>query len=63
MLKTFEFSRVRSTIENVDVFNSRYYIYLVFTETGKISFYFILSSEISAYLKQIERVLSQSETI
>ena len=32
VLKTSEFSRVRSTVENSDVFNSRDEIYLVFTE-------------------------------
>ena len=32
VLKTSEFSRVRSTSENSDVFNSRDEIYLVFTE-------------------------------
>ena len=31
-LKTSEFSRVRSTSENSDVFNSRDEIFLVFTE-------------------------------
>ena len=39
-LKTSEFSRVRSTSENFDVFNSRDEIYLVFTE--KKHFFFIL---------------------
>ena len=43
MLKTSEFSRVRSTSENSDVFNSRDEIYLVFhLEKSKFSFYFIL---------------------
>ena len=37
-LKTSEFSRVRSTIENFYVFNSRDDIYLVFTEKSKFSF-------------------------
>ena len=32
VLKTSEFSRVRSTSENYDVFNSQDEIYLVFTE-------------------------------
>ena len=32
VLKTSEFSRVPSTSENLDVFNSRDDIYLVFTE-------------------------------
>ena len=38
-LKTSEFSRVRSTSENLDVFKSRDEIYLVFTD--KFSFHFI----------------------
>ena len=42
VLKTSEFSRVRSTGENADVFNSRDEICLVFTEKSKFSFYFIL---------------------
>ena len=42
VLKTSEFSRVRSTGENFDVFNSRYDIYLAFTEKSKFSFSFIL---------------------
>ena len=33
VLKTSEFSRVRSTVENSDVFNSRDEIYFVFTES------------------------------
>ena len=41
VLKTSEFSRVRSTSENFDVFNSRDEIYLVFTEK-KVNFLFIL---------------------
>ena len=36
VLKTSEFSRVRSTSENSDVLNSREEIYLVFTE--KVNF-------------------------
>ena len=39
-LKTSEFSRVRSTSENVYVFNSRDEIYLVFTEKRQIFFSF-----------------------
>ena len=39
--KRSEFSRVRSTSENFDVFNSRDEIYLVFTE-AKANFLFIL---------------------
>ena len=40
-LKTFEFSRERSTSENVYVFNPRDEIYLVFTEKkSKFSFLF-----------------------
>ena len=42
VLKTSEFSRVRSTSENFDIFNSRDEIYLVFTKRSKFSFYFIL---------------------
>ena len=38
MLKTFEFSWVRSTSENFDVFNSRDEIYLVFSEKKLIFF-------------------------
>ena len=41
VLKTSEFSQVRSTSENSDVFNSRDEIYLVFTEK-KVKFLFIL---------------------
>ena len=39
-LKISEFSRVRSTSENFDVFNSRDEIYLVFTEKKQIFFLF-----------------------
>ena len=39
VLKTSKFSRVRSTSENSDVFNSQDEIYLVFTEKSKISFF------------------------
>ena len=39
-LKTSEFSRVCSTSENFDVFNSRDEIDLVFTEKSKFSFLF-----------------------
>ena len=42
MLNSSEFSGVHSTGENYDVFNSRDEIYLVFTEKGKFSFYFLL---------------------
>ena len=42
VLTTSEFSWVRSTNENFDVFNSRDDIYLVFTKKSKFSFYFIL---------------------
>ena len=42
VLKTSEFSRVRSTSGNSDVFNSRDEIYLVFTEK-KVNFLFNLS--------------------
>ena len=41
VLKTSEFSRVHSTSENFDVFNSRDDIYLVFTEKNVI-FLFII---------------------
>ena len=41
VLKTSEFSCVRSTNENFDVFNSRDEIYLVFTKI-KVNFLFIL---------------------
>ena len=41
VLKTSEFSLVRSTSVNYDVFNSRDDIYLVFTEK-KVNFLFIL---------------------
>ena len=42
VLKTSEILRVPNTSENFNVFNSRDYIYLVFTETkSKFSFYFI----------------------
>ena len=46
VLKTSEFSWVRSTNENFDVFNSRDEIYLVFTKKSKFSFYFILFKKI-----------------
>ena len=39
-LKVSEFSRVRSTSENFDVFNSRDEIFLVFTEKKQIFFLF-----------------------
>ena len=42
VLKTLEFSRICSTSEIFDVFNSRDDIYLVFTEKIKYSFYFII---------------------
>ena len=45
VLKISEFSRVRSTSENSDVFNSREELYLVF------SFYFILFIGYMQYLK------------
>ena len=42
VLKTSEFSRVRSTSENSDVFNTRDEIFLVFiSKKSKFSFYFI----------------------
>ena len=45
VLKTSEFSWVRSTNENLDVFNSWDEIYLVFTKKSKFSFYSILVLE------------------
>ena len=53
-LKISEFSRVRSTSENFDVFNSRDEIYLVFTEKkkSKFSFYFIQYTGIFLFTKQ-----------
>ena len=53
-LKTSEFSRVRSTSENFDVFNSRDEIYLVFAEknNNKFSFYFIQYTGIFLFTKQ-----------
>ena len=41
VLKTSEFSRVRSKSENFDVFNSRDDIYLVFTEKKKKKIFFL----------------------
>ena len=46
VLKTSKFSRVRSTSENSDVFNSQDEIYLVFTEKKEIFFLFYTFSEI-----------------
>ena len=46
VLQTSEFSFVRSTNENFDVFNSRDKIYLKFTKKSKFSFYFILLKKI-----------------
>ena len=51
VLKTSEFSRVRSTSENSDVFNSQDEIYLEFTEKSKFSFYFILFEDLREVLK------------
>ena len=51
-LKISEFSRVRSTSENFDVFNSRDEIYLVFTEKSNFSFYFIQYTGIYLFTKQ-----------
>ena len=42
VLKTSEFSCVRSTNENFNVFNSRDEMYLVIPKKSKFSFYFIL---------------------
>ena len=44
VLKTSEFSLVRSMSKNSDVINSQDEIYLIFTEKSKFSFYFILLS-------------------
>ena len=51
VLKTLEFSRVRSRSENSNVFNSQDEIYLVFTEKV-FFFYYILY--FSGYLRLIE---------
>ena len=51
--KISEFSRVRSTSENIYVFNSRDEIYLVFTEKkSKFSFYFIQYTDIFQFTRQ-----------
>ena len=44
VLKTSEFSRVRNTSEKSDVFNSRdeIYIFRIYPQKSKFSFYFIL---------------------
>ena len=42
VLKTSEFSRVRSTSENSDVFNSRDEIYLVFTEKVNLFLFYTI---------------------
>ena len=42
VLKSSEFSRVRSTVENSDVFNSLDEIYSVLTDKSKFSFSFVL---------------------
>ena len=56
-LKISEFSRVRSTSENFDVFNSRDEIYLVFTEKkNKFSFYFIQYTGIFLFTKQVVKM-------
>ena len=51
-LKTSEFSRVRSTSENSDIFNSRDEIYLVFTGKSEFSFHFILFGDLRLVEKQ-----------
>ena len=52
-LKTSEFSGVRSTSENLYVFNSLDEIYLVFTENkSKFSFYFIQHTGIFQFTRQ-----------
>ena len=62
VLKTSEFSRVRSTVENSDVFKSRDEIYLVFTEKSKFSFYFILFqrstvNQVTAFRTKRQRIV------
>ena len=62
VLKTSEFSQVRSTVENSDVFNSRniYEIYLVSTEKkSKFSFYFILFQRFTVNRVTVFRAKSQ----
>ena len=51
VLKTSEFSRVHSTSENSDVFNSLDEIYLVFTEKSKLSLYMRKGTSWSKYSK------------
>ena len=55
-LKTSEFSRVRSTSENFDVFNSRDEIYLVFTEKKHFFFYFIQYTGIFQFTRQAVKI-------
>ena len=50
-LKTSEFSQVRSTSENYDVFNSRDETYLVFTEKSKFTFYFFFILKVAPLLQ------------
>ena len=63
VLKTSEFSRVHSTVENSDVFKSRDEIYLVFTEKkSKFSFYFILFqrftvNQVTAFRTKRQRIV------
>ena len=57
MLNSSEFSGVRSTSENYDVFNSLNEIYLVFTEKGKFSFYFLLFIDYMQCLTKKKEVL------
>ena len=56
-LKTLEFSRVRSTSENVYFFDPRDEIYLVFTEKkSKFSFYFIQYMGIFQFTRQAVKI-------
>ena len=59
MVKTSEFSRVRSTSEHFNVFNSRDDIYLVFTVKSKFSFYFILFRKFT--INQLSMIQAESQ--
>ena len=61
VLKTSEVSRVRSTRENSDVFNSRDKICLVFTEKSKFSFYFILLIGYLQYLTHCKTITENAK--
>ena len=62
VLKTSEFSWVRSTNENFDVFNSWDEIYLVFTKKSKFSFYFILFLEDLQLINLLTLLQAESKT-